>query len=219
MAIPVPCANCGVVMMMQPSHIQLRGTRNYCSRACFKEFRAKQYDNSEYVKERLMSNIKVNEATGCWEWQKGKGHWGYGSTYYKGRGMHTHRLSYIIFKGEIEDDLFVLHHCDNPPCVNPDHLYTGTPKDNSRDMMDRGRHPRTGGKGDRHGRRTKPEAWKDFNLGSRNPKAKIREEQVKEIILLKQSGMSTKDLSQMFDLDKSQINRICNRTNWGHVVL
>jgi len=64
---------------------------------------------------------------------------GYGKTWYNGRGFYAHRLAYIIKKGPIPGRLYVLHKCDNPGCINPDHLFLGTQRDNIVDMYKKGR--------------------------------------------------------------------------------
>ena len=81
---------------------------------------------------------------GCWEWtgSRMKTKWPYGKF---GRGqlgsgwMHAHRASWIVHFGEVSDGMCVLHRCDNPPCVNPSHLFLGTFKDNTQDMIAKGR--------------------------------------------------------------------------------
>lgn len=73
----------------------------------------------------------------CWLWTGGtyKTRGGYGQF----RGMRAHRFSYLINIGEIVNDLYVLHKCDNVLCVNPDHLFLGTPQDNMTDKKQKGR--------------------------------------------------------------------------------
>ena len=80
-------------------------------------------------------------ATGCWLWtgQFKKGGYPVFRTHAKSKWIAVHRLSLIVFKGLDLTGLSALHHCDNPACVNPNHLYAGTPKDNVRDMFARGR--------------------------------------------------------------------------------
>lgn len=65
---------------------------------------------------------------------------GYGVIYFNGRQTYTHRVSYELHVGPIPDGLFILHRCDVPACVNPDHLFVGSAADNVADMMAKGRH-------------------------------------------------------------------------------
>jgi len=76
---------------------------------------------------------KVVKSDGCWEWQgyrkKGYGHFGVHPRHI----VEAHRFSWQLANGPIPEGLFVCHHCDNPPCVRPDHLFLGTNTDNLRD--------------------------------------------------------------------------------------
>jgi hypothetical protein len=83
---------------------------------------------------------KVSKSDGCWEWTASKQTYGYGKMWFNGRLECAHRISFILFKGEIPKGIFVCHVCDNPPCVNPEHLFLGTVGDNIRDMVKKGRH-------------------------------------------------------------------------------
>ena len=81
--------------------------------------------------------------SGCWEWRGTRAVAGYGrisASMWGLRDRSTHRLSYELFYGPIPDGLLIRHKCDNPPCVNPDHLEPGTQQDNMDDMVARGRH-------------------------------------------------------------------------------
>lgn len=75
---------------------------------------------------------------GCWYWL-GSYNNHYGQIYHNGRSDRAHRVSYLFHKGPITSGLCVLHTCDNPKCINPDHLYLGTQLQNIRDMHDRKR--------------------------------------------------------------------------------
>jgi len=92
---------------------------------------------------KLLVNKVERSQQGCWEWIGGKTN-GYGSfrlpDVCEGAKILAHRASWVVFKGEaIPDGLFVCHHCDNPKCFNPDHLFLGTQFDNIQDCKEKGR--------------------------------------------------------------------------------
>jgi len=88
--------------------------------------------------DRFWGKIK-KQTSGCWEWKGNISSSGYGLLSYKGKNIGSHILSWILHNGEIENNLWVLHKCDNRKCVNPKHLFLGTRQDNMDDMVRKGR--------------------------------------------------------------------------------
>ena len=91
----------------------------------------------------------------------------------KGKTFGAHRISWFLAHGPIPDGLSVLHRCDNPPCVNPDHLFLGTQADNLRDMGEK--------------RRSSPQTKPELFRGSNNGRAKLNEQQVRDIRAMDES--------------------------------
>lgn len=96
---------------------------------------------------------KVNKTETCWLWTGYIEKRGYGRFGYNYKTIEAHRMSWIIANGEIPEGMIICHECDNPSCVNPDHLFLGTHKDNTWDMVDKGRHG-----GSMRGKKHKPES-------------------------------------------------------------
>ena len=126
------CNNCGKIYFMGPSQIK-RGNRETCSRHCKGKLQTR----------RAIAEFWDGVTTardGCWVWNGAKRtKFSYGVFSIKHQNHQAHRIAWELVNGSIPDGLFVLHKCDNPPCVNPEHLFLGTHIDNMRDMVKKGR--------------------------------------------------------------------------------
>lgn len=147
----------------------------------------------------------------CWIWTGSKRNKGYGAFVFSSGSEvvqgRAHRYSWQIHNGPIPDALSVLHKCDNPPCVNPDHLFLGTIADNNRDILEKGRHVRAGTYG--------PGQYK---RGTAHHAAKLTEELVKEIRELHATGRwSYSQLGARFGINRSAAYKIVKRLHWKQV--
>lgn len=97
--------------------------------------------SSQYCSPECHFWFYVKKSEGCWEWQGTLGESGYGRFNIGKKFIAAHRMSFLLHQGYLNNDLNVLHKCDNPKCVNPDHLYEGTHSQNNHDMVERNRLP------------------------------------------------------------------------------
>lgn len=123
------CKTCGASKTVRPS--KLRG--GYCSYKC--SVAGKVQD----VHARFWTRVDVKGEDECWPWNHSRDPHGYGVFSLSSRNRPASRVAYLLAHGPIPDGHRINHHCDNPPCCNPKHLYAGTAADNTRDMMVRGR--------------------------------------------------------------------------------
>jgi hypothetical protein len=140
---------------------------------------------------------KVNNSNegGCWHWQAGTNDDGYGKFRWGKQMIGSHRASYMIFVGDIPENKIIAHKCDNPPCVNPDHLWLADIIEN---VQDRDRKLRTG-------------------RGEKNRHAKLKESQVMEIKKLIEQGKNNTQIAAFYPVDRSVISRIRHKKAWSFV--
>ncbi len=162
-----------------------------------------------------MSKVaKLPDAPGCWLFigAPAKPNSEYSIFWHGGVGIRAHRASWEIHKGSIPDGLEVCHRCDNPACVNPEHLFVGTHHQNMLDCQAKGRYART--LGDANGSRKHPERLK---RGRENPAAKLDEERVRQIRARLTAGVYQRDVAREFGVSQAVVNHINLRKTWRHV--
>ena len=144
-----------------------------------------------------MDKVREEPNTGCWLWTGCIDSDGYGHCFIPGKKRRlAHRMSWILRFGPIPDGLFVCHKCDVRDCVNPDHLFLGTPAENMADMIRKGRSRR----------------------GEANPGSKLTILQVQQIKSLLSQGKSLSEIAKQFQVTKQNIQRIKYGRIWRHVV-
>jgi hypothetical protein len=141
------------------------------------------------LKAAFWPNVITGPRDTCWHWRKSVGSSDYGVLSWRGRAIPAHRVSLALALGrDIPDGAFVCHHCDNPRCFNPHHLFLGTHKDNMQDKARKGRTPK-------------------FN-GDKGPRCKLTMEQAMQARYLRKTGVSAKQLAVQFGISLSSIKTL-----------
>lgn len=147
--------------------------------------------------DRFMNFVQPEPNSGCWLWRGQIDVRGYGRfQMQRGDTNLAHRISYRMATGVLPKEKMVCHRCDNPGCVNPEHLWLGTQSEN---MSDAGR----------KGRLSKP-----ATVGERVNTAKLNRDAVLEI---RASRLPVAELAKLYGVSKEQIGNILNRRQWKHV--
>lgn len=151
------------------------------------------------LKNRFENKFSIDIVTGCWNWTASLTHTGYGRIRESGlnsRTLSAHRVSYLLYKGSIQNNLLVLHRCDNRKCVNPEHLFLGTSKDNAIDRERKGR--------------SRPQR------GELNANSVLSNELVINIRNMYKNGKRLCDISREFNIATSTIFNAIHHT-WKHI--
>lgn len=139
---------------------------------------------------------KVNKTKSCWLWEANKATNGYGMFKHDGKMRLAHRHSYEMNVGKIPDGLCVLHKCDVPACVNPDHLFLGSHKDNAKDKVAKGRH-----------------RWGEMRGGT-NPAAKLSTD---DVLAIRSDNRVQRLIAQQYGVRQTLVSAIKLRQIWRHV--
>ena len=144
---------------------------------------------------RFMDKVQKDPNTGCWEWIKCKDSDGYGIFTIGNKNYRAHRLIADHYGKDITDKV-VRHQCDNPGCVNPDHLLTGTHTDNMKDRSNRDRQAK----------------------GSNNGTSKLTESQVMDMRnRYHAGGVTIREISKEYPISEEMCGRILKRNAWRHI--
>lgn len=160
----------------------------FCSRSCSSKSRAQDGRRA------ITSRVEVGDKSHCWIWLGHKNNKGYGYVSVGGKLDVAHRHAWRAFCGGIPNGMHVLHHCDNPPCCNPDHLFLGTNADNVRDRIAKGRSADV--------------------RGAKNGRAKLTEDDVRAI---RMDSKSHGRVAREYGVRPYTVQMIRQRKTWAHV--
>ena len=183
---------------------------------------------------------RIKKTKGCWVWTGKRDKNGYGRLWVKDGNIRAHRFSWTLHFGPVPEGLCVLHDCDNPSCVRPSHLFTGTNVENTKDRSTKGRnacgdrngarlHPEKLARGDRNGSRLYPERlmrgdkhWSRLYpekrvTGERHRSAKLTSDNILQIRARYTNGESQTSLAKEFRVSQTAIGHIVNRKTWKHL--
>lgn len=141
---------------------------------------------------------KVEKRASCWTWTGATKQGGYGKVTLRQTQWLASRLSWVIHHGSIPDGMDICHHCDNPTCVNPKHLFLGTRRDNMQDAKRKGRIK-----------------W-PISVGSENGRAYLHEMTVRRILLLR-GAVSARKVAEWAQTSKENVECIWARRSWKHI--
>lgn len=147
------------------------------------------------VEQRLQQRIAYEPNSGCWLWMGRMDRNGYGVMINRGRLLWAHRAAWQVWRGEIPDGMRICHRCDTPACINPDHHFLGTQRDNIRDASRKGR----------------------MACGERQGNAKLKSADVIAIRELAAQGVYQRKIAAQFGITQPAVSEIVSRRKWRHL--
>ena len=143
------------------------------------------------VKDRFWDKVDIRGLDDCWEWKRSKDLGGYGKFWSGTRLEGAQRMAWMFTHGRIRTGMYICHHCDNPSCCNPNHLFEGTQIDNMADMKQKGRSHKN---------------------------SKLNAKEVVEIRrLYSVGGITHREIGKMFGISRRHIGQVVNNKRWRHV--
>ena len=148
---------------------------------------------------------KVDKSGDCWDWRGAVTDRGYGHFWDGNKKVRSHRFVYTLLMGFIPDGMYVCHHCDNPGCVKPSHLFLGTQRDNIQDSIAKGRFKFVFG------------TYVLDTKGENNGNSRLCENDVHEIRRLCSLGVKRTLVAKMWRISRRHVKSIVLRTRWKHI--
>lgn len=186
------CANCGLIFSRDKRCTWKHWEKaKFCSRECSSIQNTVRADQNRPPVE-VVFRKWFKETEGCWEWQGAKDKNGYGAFSYARKMTRAHVMALILDGRPPPKGMYACHHCDNPSCVRPSHLFVGSPQDNVDDMVLKGRVAR----------------------GENRTNTKLKE---KDVISIRAMNGSNSQIAKMFGITPSNVSMIQRRKTWKHL--
>lgn len=149
------------------------------------------------VQVRFLAKVERRGTDECWPWMAHTDKDGYGTLEVGNASQRAHRVAYELLCGQVPPGIWVLHHCDNPPCCNPKHLFLGTNQDNVDDKLAKGRGP-------------------DFR-GEKHPSARLSVADIHAIREQRRNGITQREVARRWKISQGHVSEITTGKKWGHV--